>query len=310
MCPLIIVIIFALLLWPGAPMGADDSRRSLSHDGLERSFLLHVPARLPPEPAPLVLVLHGGGGDAARVVRFSRFREMAERAGFIVAFPEAVEGRWNDGRTAFQAADGDAADDVGFLLRLVETLAEEWPVDRRRVYVVGPSNGGMMTLRLACEAAGSFAAFAVLIANQPLELAENCRPARPLPILIMNGTADPLMPWEGGAVGLGWRDRGRVLSTEQTVGLWRRLNGCGSDVETARIHDLVPDNDVTVTARRWPQCGGGGEVTLYTLENGGHRWPGRPATGRPLLERVLGPAVPDFDGTAEVWAFFRRHRLP
>ena len=305
----LIVGLVAAAMLTSAVATASESR--LDHAGEARHYRVVTPDTGPFDGGwPLVLVLHGGGGQGSRIERFSGFSELAERAGFVAAYPDALEGHWNDGRsdTDFVAQQRDV-DDVGFLLALVDRLAADLPIDRNRVYAVGASNGGMMVQRLACDAAGHFAALASVIANLPEPLSSTCRPAAPVPMLIMNGTADLLMPWSGGPVGRGRQARGRVIGAEATAEFWARANECEARPLAGLLPDLAPDDGVTVRLARWQRCVAGSEVAFYGLEGGGHRWPGRDDRLGRLATRLLGPAAMDIDGTAEIWAFFQRHAL-
>jgi polyhydroxybutyrate depolymerase len=289
-----------------AMAGAADIDGRLVHGGVERTYTLHLPDRQ--GPVPLVVLLHGGGGDGARIERIAGFRSLADEAGFAVAYPDALHKHWNDGREPDASeAHRRGVDDAGFLAALIERLAADPRLDRRRVYVAGASNGGMMALRLACEQAGRLAAAAAVIANQPWPQAGQCRPSRPIPVLIMNGTADPMMPWAGGPVGRGWTERGRVLSTDETVALWRRVDGCADESTFERLPDRDRRGEVSVDRIRWTACRDGAEVVLMRINGGGHRWPG--GAGLPLAG-LLGPGTDDVDATREIWEFFRGHALP
>jgi polyhydroxybutyrate depolymerase len=150
---------------------------------------------------------------------------VAEREGFAIVYPDGLQRGWNDGRQDQLRLRGaaDQTDDVAFLKVMVQNLIRQGLADRERIYLTGASNGGMMSLRMGCEAAELFAGIAPVIANLPTDIAGSCKPRRPTPMLMINGTADPLVPWGGGGVGFGGR-RGNVLSTEETIAIWRRAN--------------------------------------------------------------------------------------
>ena len=287
-----------------------DRKVTLQHDGLERHYRVIAPERAPSGQAgwPLVLVLHGGGGTGDYMVRVSGFDDLARREGFVAVFPDAVEKHWNDGRgAAALPAQGADVDDVGFLLAVIDRVGRALPIDSSRVYALGPSNGGMMVQRLACEAAGRFAALATVIATMPEPLTTSCLPRQPVAMLIINGTADPMMPYDGGEVGMGRRDRGRVISTRETVDFWVQVNGCSGAADTFLLTDKDPDDGVLIRASRWRNCWAGSEVLLYAMDGAGHRWPGAPRAGMPILKRFMGPLAMDIDATQEIWAFFRAH---
>ena len=290
------------------PSGPDFETHSLQAEGLTRSYLLRIPPGIDPNrPAPLVLVLHGGGGNAGQVCRRDAgVSALADEQGFIVACPQGVESNWNDGRRIddYQAMRADI-DDVGFLQAVVADIQRQAEVDRQRVYATGMSNGGMMTLRLACDAAGTFAAAAAVIANLPAEL--DCRPSRPMPVLMMNGTKDPLMPWDGGQVHFFRRQLGLVLSTEATLAFWSQADECSQSAQTSELPDIDPADGTRVSMTHYTDCAAGSEAVLYTVEGGGHTLPG----GDQYLPAFLvGRVSRDLDGAMTIWQFLAGHRLP
>jgi polyhydroxybutyrate depolymerase len=283
-------------------------------DGRERSYLLHRSARPEAEagPLPTVVVLHGRLGTAKQVRRHLAFDALADREGFHVVYPNGLDRSWNDGRpdAARIRPTGEAPpDDIGFLDALMDRLIAEGLADAKRITVTGPSNGGMMTLRVGCELTERVAAIAPLIANMPEELGATCRPARPLPVLVMNGTEDELVPWTGGPLA-GKPEKGRVWSTERTVEFWRSHNGCRAQPETRRLPDRDPDDNSRVTVTRWADCQDDTEVQLYRLDGAGHTVPGGPGHRFPrLMRRLLGETNQDIDASEVLWGFFRGHEV-
>ena len=258
-------------------------------DGRERTYRLHVPPGCK-KPAPLVIEMHGGGSDAKKAERHGGWSDLSDAEGFIVVYPEAVEGNWNDGRgEKTMKSHRENIDDVKFILALVDSIDG---VDPKRVYATGASNGGMMSHRLGIEATDRIAAIAPIIGGIPEALDFN--PKAPLAVMIIQGTKDPLVPYEGGAVGARGRE-GKVLPTEEAVKRWVDHNGGGEAVEE-KIDDKDPDDGCTVTRIT---CG---KVIFYRIDGGGHNRPG----GRSYLpERVIGKTCGDFDSTEIVWAFFK-----
>jgi len=275
---------------------------TLAWDGLSRSYYLLVPASYDSgQPAPLVLALHGGGGDADRMCRLpAGINELAEAEGFLVACPQGVEQHWNDGRTTDRyRAHRESIDDVGFLLALIDELAADYAVDSDRVYATGMSNGGMMSYRLACEASDRLAGVAAVIANLPVDL--DCAPSSPIPVLIMNGTEDPLMPHHGGQVSFFRQELGGVLSTEQTAHFWAQANGCDGAPPSVLLPEQAPNDGTRIRRQIYTDCDPGGRLLVYLVEGGGHTWPGgsqyagRNVIGRVSREGHAGQAI---------WAFF------
>ncbi|MEO0085035.1 MAG: PHB depolymerase family esterase [candidate division WOR-3 bacterium] len=286
----------------GADMTSGDQLCSLEFGGRKRTYLLHLPDMTADYARPLVFVLHGGGGSGRAVARLTGFSRLADSVGFIAAYPDAVERHWNDGRGVKRfLAQREEVDDVGFISALIDTLVRQFGLDPTRVYAAGMSNGAMMCHRLGLELSDRVAAVAPVAGNLPVKLAER-RPTRPVSVLAINGTDDPLVPFEGGGVGRIVK-RGKVLSTAKTVGFWVERNGCASVPDTSWVDDADPQDGIRVA--RAVHSGGrdGSEVVLYTVFGGGHTWP--QGAARP---GHYGRTARDFSATEEIWRFFERHR--
>lgn len=281
---------------------SDSPVHRLQHDGFDRTYRLIVPTSYDPTlPTPLVLALHGGGGDSAQMCSLpGGIQELANPEGFLVACPDAIEHHWNDGRGNLQyRSQAQDIDDVGFLLALINRLGQDYTIDPGRIYVNGASNGGMMTQRMACEASGTFAAAAVLIASKPVEL--DCQPEHPISILFMNGTEDPLMPYGGGQVHFFRQELGEVLSTPETVAFWVGANGCDPEPETELLPDLDPEDGTRIRLEAYSDCDDAVQVLLYTVQGGGHTWPG----GSQYAPRfVIGRVSRDLQAGEAIWRFF------
>lgn len=280
-----------------------------------RGVELHVPFGDAGVPRPLVLIFHGGSQSAGEMEQMSGLSAAADRHGFVAAYPEGFESSWNDGRGTTRAARA-GVDDVAFARALLGEIPRRTAIDPRRVYAVGISNGGLLVARLACEMADRFAAVAVVAASMSETLAEDCRPARGIPILGIHGVEDPLVPFAGGEVrggraieATGRVAGGRVLSAQATREFWAGANGCGADPARTRLPSRFRDG----TGVRMIRHGGGrdgSEVVWYEIAGGGHRWPPRRAE-RPLVERLarrgLGVSSRNLDATETIWEFFRKH---
>ncbi len=273
--------------------------RHLSYHGQDGSYYVHVP---PVTHGAAVFVLHGGLGNGSIVEHLTGFAAAADRGGFVTVYPNAG-GQWNDGR---QTTAHDWAD-VEFILAVARDVEARDHVDPKRLFVTGISNGGMMTLRLACDAAGSFAAFAAVAGNLPSALEPHCHPARPVPMMMFNGTADRFVPWAGGEVlhsarfGAG----GLVISTTATVKFWRRADGCVGAGRSTAMPDVANDG-TTVTRRVYDECRPGAQVVFYEIHGGGHTWPG--SSARPRL-RIAGITTRDIDATQIIVRFFDQYGL-
>ena len=280
---------------------------STSHAGLGRTLRIYAPAHRR-GVVPLVFVIHGGGGTGGNMEWLTRrgFNRIADRDGAVIVYPDGIGKGWNDGRTEVKSeAVRKQIDDLGYLRVLPQALAAQFPIDLTRVYATGISNGGMMSYRLACDAADVFAAVAPVAANISVELAPRCRPSRPVAIAVVNGTDDPLVPWNGGPIKVLWTTRGVVLSTPQTVARWRTLNRCGELETIGTLVDAVPD-DGTALLEQTARCAQETEVKVYEIRGGGHTWP----NGMPYLgERLVGRVSRELDANEAIWRFFARFRL-
>jgi len=280
---------------------------SLSYGGRERTYQLYVPARLH-EPAPLLFVLHGGGGSGANMAFMSRqtFNRIADRDGVIVVYPDGVGRNWNDGRRGVKsAAMQERVDDVGFVRALVRELNKRYPVDAKRIYSTGISNGGFMSFQLGCEAADVFAAVAPVAATLSEDLGPHCRPSKPVSVAILNGTDDPIVPWAGGQVHALGSKRGAVWSAEKTLDTWAALDGCREKSDD-QVIDKVPDDGTSVVLHVRSQCRAGNEVRLYEIRGGGHTWP---RGEKYLTERLVGKVSQELEGAEEIWRFLSAHPM-
>jgi polyhydroxybutyrate depolymerase len=276
---------------------------SLEAGGRTRTYRIYVPGHLA-NPAPLVFVLHGGGGSGSAQERITKggFNRIADSEGIIVAYPDGVGRNWNDGRSdVSSSAFKDNVDDVGFFKALLEQLAAKYPVDRKRVFATGMSNGGFMSYRLACDAADIFLAVAPVVAGLSVDLGPRCRPQHPVSVLILNGTEDPLIPWEGGHVGAFGISRGQTWSAMQTYEKWIELDACKVRSDEPEVN-AVADDHTSVVRHRATACKGGAEVRLDEIRGGGHNWP---RGAKYLGVTFVGRISQELDGNAEIWSFFK-----
>ncbi len=286
-----------------------DTTVTLPHGGRDRRYHLHVPAA--PQPgangsgSPLVLVLHGGGGNGAQVRETTGFAALSDRAGFVVAFPDGtgpLRGSlltWNSGGIKVHAAEHDV-DDVGFLREVVRDVQRKVAIDPDRVFVVGHSNGGMMCHRLAREAADVFAGIAVVAGAMNFT---EVQATSPIAALIVHGTADERVLHAGGRpkVAVGRSGDREDASVQAAVDYYVARNGLRAYPETTTDGDVRID-DYAVARAGQP---GALPVRVITLDGGGHAWPGAAEKTRAKAD------VPfPFDATGAVWQFFATVRRP
>lgn len=280
------------------PLGAKEpfQRGTLQHDGLERRYVFSVPAAASGK-SPLVLLLHGALGTGETTWHYTDLPRLAQREGFILIAPDGIDKVWNDGREATLYGRKSNADDVGFLLVLIDKAIADYHADPRRIYLSGISNGGMMSYRLLCEHHARFAAVASVIATLPQARAETCPAEAVVPVQITLGTDDPILPWAGGA---SEKTGVAMLSGVETFDYFARRAGCQSSTSTA-----LPNKDgwdgSTITAITGLGCKAA--VQLLRVDGGGHQW----INGRDgwLFRQIVGRANRDADGAELVWNFFK-----
>jgi polyhydroxybutyrate depolymerase len=274
---------------------------AMEHTRRQRTARIYQARKLA-AAAPLLFILHGGGGSASSMELLTRaaFNRIADREGAIVVYAEGVERHWNDGRDLPETAARENVDDVGFILALIEEVARRHPLDRGRIFSTGISNGGFMSMRLACDAAGTFAAVAPVTAVLSEKLAAGCAPSNPVAVAIINGTEDPLVPWAGGTVKVLGMSRGAVWSASQTFERWLELDAC-NERDTGAPVDRDAADKTAYVVHRGRSCRGGVEVRLYEIQGGGHTWP----RGVPYAsERLVGRTSQELEASDEIWKFF------
>lgn len=297
---------FGFLIFVLVALAAHASERlALNVGGLERTCVLHVPAGLDPQAqAPLVFVLHGGGGHGTQMENSTHFDALADREHFIAAYPDGIDHHWNDGRENSSRTFRENVDDLAFFDALIAEIGRRHPLDPKRIYTTGISNGGFMSYTLAARRAKVFAAVAPVSGGIGDVVAANFSPAAPVSLLILQGTADPLVPYGGGEV---MRDRGHFIPTDDAIKLWLKADACAPDPVRAELPDRDRFDGCRVTTFTWTNPKNNVTVCLYRIEGGGHTWPG----GTQYLPRlVIGRVCRDFDATETIWAFFKAHPKP
>ncbi len=254
----------------------------LSVNGQARTLLLQRPAGQGPHPT--IIVLHSGGSGAEQELRSSGLAQLGPQEGFLAVFPEATGGLWNffpPGKETLQYVQffkrhGGLPDDVAFLKALVADLVRDGMSDPRRIYLAGRSLGGAMVLRLACVDAGNFAAIGLLISAMPEVVGSDCHPHKPVPVLMINGTDDRVLPFKGERT-----VQGDILwSTERLVAFFNDLNGCAEPAQQSAQAGLHTQN---VVIEHSTGCAGG-PVILYRLVGGGHDVPAALKASQTLLD--------------------------
>jgi polyhydroxybutyrate depolymerase len=282
-----------------AQVNPGDHIHTISVNGTERQYIVHVPSSYSPTAATaVVLNFHGGGSNANRQMVLSRMNETSDAYGFLVVYPEGTKAvigpwrTWNAGSCCGRAMR-DNVDDVQFSAAIIDDLDRKYSIDKRRVFATGMSNGAMMAYRLACELSNRIAAIAPVGATIGVD---HCRPSRPVSVLHFHGTADKFAPYRGG-YGKIWASD-KFKSVADTIAIFVVLNGCGNQ-------PVVSYQKGDVTCLSYPSCKDKSSVVLCPIENGGHTWPGGP----PLLKRG-GKTSYDVSASEAMWKFFEAHPLP
>lgn len=270
------------------------SNRKIRSSGVWREYQLYVPPSYDPaRPTPLVLSLHGAGGWPVLQQEVSGWNAVAEEHGFVVAYPSALGGR---GTRSWHLRPGPGLDrDVRFVSDLIDQVESAYDIDPRRIYVNGLSAGGGMSFALACALPKRIAAIGTVAAAR-LRPWSGCTDRPPVPVIAFHGTADPVVPYHGGA---SWIGSTLVFpDVEDWMATWARRNRCRPDpFDSSVARDA--------TRREYRDCADDADVVLFTLRGGGHTWPG----GEPLPEWFLGPTNRSVDATREMWTFFEEHPL-
>jgi len=273
------------------PAWQDFEPGSIQVAGQQRTYL--VSRTKASGPLPTIVLLHGLGGSAEKLSQSGAgLAALGARDGFVTVLPNAL-GVWNafpQGTHYPTRGYGSyvrSGEDVAFLKQLVADLVARRIADPSRVYLAGISFGGHMTLWMACVAPQQFAALGVVISSMPEPDAPDCHPSKPLPLVMINGTDDPVVPFAGGMTSGGFR----VWSRDHTLTFFRKINGC----DGAAQHSVIPESDWNerLTVDRWTNCSGA-PVTAYSAIGGVHEVPGG-----------LRAMADGFSSAQALWDFFR-----
>jgi polyhydroxybutyrate depolymerase len=282
----------------GNPTALATGNVDITFGGAARSYLLHVSTAAASAPRPLVVSLHPYTASGAAQESLTGMSALADKEGFVVVYPNGLGNptNWNAGACCSSGAEGDR-DDKGFLGAVVDDIGAHLCIDLARVYVEGFSNGGMMTVRLACEMADRFAAAATVSGTATVPLA-GCKPSRPIAFMHVHGTSDTLVPYDGGNGGLPLSGRPTPV-----------FPAVSQEVATLRSDDACPASSTasfdqgSAHCDHWGPCGGDSEVVLCTIQGGSHAWPASSGTGGVFTESS------PFDATTQIWQFLQRHAL-
>lgn len=260
---------------------------SIYHDGGYRTFILHLPATYDSTSSyPLILNFHGYNSNAPQQQAYTGFDAIADTAGFIVVYPQAINNGWNISQ--------GFPDDVGFTSVLIDSLKQEYSVDSSCVYSTGMSLGGFMTYVLGCELSDKLAAIAPVAANMLILQQLNCFPVKGMPLLEIHGDADIIVSYDGT---LG------IPPVPETIAWWVETNSCDTPGVITTIPDIDAGDSCTAIKITYANGEDNSEVVHYKIAGGGHTWPG--AAPVPLL----GNTCQDFNASVAIWKFFKNYCL-
>lgn len=292
---IILGLLFAALLIVAVAFKlANRTNGNIVSSGEKRSYFLYVPESYDPSaPVPLVITIHGFAQWPAHQMHITRWNDLADEYGFIVVYPAGTRFplRWRIHGEA--GSDLDPMRDVTFIADLIDKLEAEYNIDPARIYANGLSNGGAMSFVLSCKLSDRIAAIGTVAGAFALPW-EECQPARPVATMVFHGTADPIVPYEGGEYA---RSDVQFPYIPDWVATLAQRNGCDDE-------PLEIPASGEVSGVRYTNCAA--DVTFYTIAGGGHTWPG----GEPIPEWIAGHTSQDIDATRTIWEFFQSHPLP
>ena len=272
---------------------ANRENGAMISSGENREYLLYVPPGYDrSKPTALVISLHGAALWGAAQQETSQWNRVADKEGFIVVYPSGFNG--NGPRIWHEDGGPRLARDVRFISDLIDTLKAHYNIDSSRIYANGLSNGGGMSFALSCLLSDRIAAVGMVGAAQLLPF-RWCTNTTPVPMITFHGTADPAAPYKGG---LSWVSTDRFPSIPRFTESWAKRNHC----DASPVDSAVSPH---VTRREYQHCADDAAVLLYTINGGGHTWPG----GKPLPEWFTGITTYEIDASQLMWEFFRQHPL-
>ena len=272
---------------------ANHTNGSLISSGQKRSYLLYVPKSYNPAvPSPLVISIHGYAEWPAHQMDISHWNELADQYGFLVVYPSGTQFPLQWHTRGISNSNADTTPDVTFISSLIDKLAGQYNIDSARIYANGLSNGGGMSFKLGCQLSNRIAAIGSVSGAYLLPW-EECNPSRPVPAVIFHGTADPIVPYQGGPSDM-FNVPFPVIP--EWVDTYASHNGCDP---TPQVLTAIGD----VSGVQYTHCKA--DLVFYTISGGGHVWPG----GTPLPKFIVGYTTQSIDATRIMWDFFQQHTI-
>jgi polyhydroxybutyrate depolymerase len=264
---------------------------TLMHDGLERTYIIYVPAIYDENTAvPLVINIHGLGSNANEQMVYGNFTAIADTANFIVVHPNGTED--GQGQTFWNSFSSLGVDDVGFISAMIDHVSSQYNIDENCIYSTGMSNGGFMSYYLACNLSERIAAIASVTGSMVIGLPESCNAQHPTPVMEIHGTSDGVVPYNGSIISEPIND---------VVDFWVSYNNCNPVAEFSEVPNIVSSDNCTAEHYVFTDGILGSSVELYKVIDGDHSWPGA------IIN--INVTNMDFSASTEIWRFFRKYKL-
>lgn len=289
---IISLLLFCFCL-PLLSTGQQTINATITHGGLQREYILYVPAMYTPgTPVPLILNFHGYTSAAFEQMHYGDFRPIADTAGFIIVHPMGTVDLL--GMTHFNVGWGTSTvDDLGFTAALIDSLSAEYSINQDRIYSTGMSNGGFMSYQLACELSDRIAAIASVTGTMNVNQPANCSPTHPIPVMEIHGTADQTVPYTGNIL---------FGTTPAAIAYWVSYNECETPATITSIPDSNTGDGCTAEHQVYKNGSNGSSVEHYKIIGGGHTWPGTVFSGQGITNQ-------DIDASKEIWRFFSKYDI-
>jgi len=282
-----------------AALARAEETTAFPYQGVERHYLLHLPPGRT-GPVPLVIALHGLNETVESLRHSWTLDAVADRDGFAMVYPEGLTGRWAYADTRpVGLPDGQGlVDDFGFIGALLDKMVADHVADPARVYVAGVSNGALMAWTLACRMPERLAGVAALISGMIERQAQQCHPARLVPLLVLAGTDDLSQDYDG-AMGENYR----LMSVPETLEFWRHLRGCRT-LNWRQLPAHEADDPTAAVRVDWGECSDASPQRFWRMEGAGHSLPSFAPLNERQKQRRHGGRSQAIETAEELWRFF------
>lgn len=286
-----------------------DIEKTIVVDGRERQYIVHLPPSFTSQKKlPVIFAFHGGGGDNKRIIRYYNLNGLADANGYIIVYPNAINKAWSLSGVSSRVRNIDnSVDDVHFISVLLDAMIRDYKVDDKHVFCTGISRGGVFSLYLAWQLSGRITAIAPVCASIPQGIATAYTFIHPIPVMLINGTGDPLIDYNGGPGTMNARnaqsEKANMLPTEVLVRKMVEIDHCSTTPAVINFQDTDPNDGCSAT--EYDYLGVDAKVAFIKVLHGGHAWPGGVQY---LPVSIIGKACEDFNAEEKIFAFFKSVR--